>query len=88
MLSSGIHFGHGFFAWESVSVDWTQSASSTMIALSAAAWFMGGIFGFIAAPTTSKFLNTKIIYVRSFEFPIEFINVHLSYFSWWRTVLL
>lgn len=60
MLSSGIHIGHGFFAWENVSVEWTQSVSSTMIAFAAASWFMGGIFGFTLAPATIKHKKQKI----------------------------
>jgi hypothetical protein len=65
MLNSGIHIGHGFFHWEDVNAPWSRSASSAFIAFAAIAWFMGGIFGFILAPSTLHFLNKQVIYVSS-----------------------
>lgn len=63
MLSSGIHIGHGFFAWEKIDATWTEGASSSMIAFAAMSWFMGAIAGLMMAPMTIKFLHKQIIYV-------------------------
>lgn len=62
MLNSGMQIGHGFFCWEDVNVPWAKS-DSTMIGLAAAAWFMGGILGFVLVPTTIRLLNKQLIYV-------------------------
>jgi hypothetical protein len=63
MLSSGIHFGYGFFHWKDVNVAWSDKISDSLMALVVVAYFIGNIVGFSIAPIFIRVFSKKLIYV-------------------------
>lgn len=63
MLSSGIHFGYGFFHWRDVNVAWNDKMPDSLVALAVVAFFIGNIVGFSIAPLSMKTFSKKFVYV-------------------------